>query len=86
AQLALGVDTTCYVPETMGARNGALITTLGLFYAYKDALEYLQEDRISVDPAKYAAIMLPSQISEEEGFTGRLKGFLFNEHKEKNKE
>ncbi|MBR3694470.1 MAG: pilus assembly protein PilM [Erysipelotrichales bacterium] len=86
AQLALGVDTTCYVPETMGARNGALITTLGLFYAYKDALEYLQEDRISVDPAKYATIMLPSQISEEEGFTGRLKVFLFNEHKEKNKE
>lgn len=86
AKEILKIETSCYVPETMGARSSALITTLGLFYAYKDALEYLQDDRVSVDLMKYAQTLLPSKGGEEEGFTGRLKGFLFNESKEKNKE
>ena len=85
AKQLLNVESSCYVPETMGARSGGLITTLGLFYAYKDALEYLQDDRISVDVTKYAMNLLPKKAVEEEGFTGRLKGLLFNE-KEKNKE
>lgn len=85
AKQILNIETTCYVPETMGARSGSLITALGLFYAYKDALTYTQVDKVSVDLAKYAQTLLPSKSTEEEGFTGRLKGLLFNE-KEKNKE
>lgn len=73
------VEVQSYVPETLGARSSSLITTLGLFYAYKDACEYTLSDKISVDSFRFAQALVPKKQEEEEGFTGRLKGLLFNE-------
>ena len=37
-QERLGVETKCYIPETLGGRNAGLTACLGLFYAYQDKL------------------------------------------------
>lgn len=73
------VEVQSYVPETLGARSSSLITSLGLFYAYKDACEVSLSDKISVDSLRFAEAIMPKRNDEEEGFTGRLKGLLFSE-------
>ncbi len=77
------VDVQSYVPETLGARSSTLITSLGLFYAYKDACEYTLSQKGSIDSLKFAEAILPKKPGEEEGFTGRLKNLLFNESERK---
>lgn len=87
ASKRLGCEVTTYIPETMGARSSSLITCLGLFYAFNDACEYTLNDATSVDSFKFAESVIPSKTKEhEEGFTSRLKGLLFNENRERNKE
>lgn len=85
-QKRLGVETTCYIPETLGGRNAGLTACLGLFYAYQDKLPITGSIEDSLDMDAFAKAVAfrekPSkkQENKEDTLTNKLKG-LFLEGK-----
>jgi cell division protein FtsA len=86
-QKRLGVETTCYIPETLGGRNAGLTACLGLFYAYQDKLpiEGSIDDSLDMDAfTKAVSYREKSSKKQENGkedtLTNKLKG-LFLEGK-----
>lgn len=86
-QKRLGVETTCYIPETLGGRNAGLTACLGLFYAYQDKLPISGpgEDSLDMDAFMKAVSYREKPIkkqenSKEDTLTNKLKG-LFLEGK-----
>lgn len=70
-----------YVPETIGGRNCALGTCLGMFYAWKSLNAIRMDERICAD---YAAVERSlngndGKNDEEHGFTKKLKNILMSE-------
>lgn len=76
----LQVETRNYIPESLGGRDAALATCLGLFYAYQDKLPIYGEIQDSVDVDEFVR-----QISfrksrkgkkKEDTLTNRLKSMF----------
>ncbi|MGX8851991.1 cell division protein FtsA [Amedibacillus sp. YH-ame10] len=71
-----------YVPQTIGARDCAYVTCLGLFYSWKEQQNIRYDDRISVDASsveKSLNVAAPKVMSDEGGFTKKLKSILLND-------
>ena len=86
-QKRLGVETKCYIPETLGGRNAGLTACLGLFYAYQDKLPITGtlEDSLDMDAFEKAVsyrenAARKSENNKEDTLTNKLKG-LFLEGK-----
>ncbi len=86
-QKRLGVETTCYIPETLGGRNAGLTACLGLFYAYQDRLPITGavDDSLDMDAFTKAVsyrekASKKQENSKEDTLTNKLKG-LFLEGK-----
>jgi cell division protein FtsA len=85
-QKRLGVETTCYIPETLGGRNAGLTACLGLFYAYQDKLPITGSIDDSLDMDAFARAVSfrekasKKQENKEDTLTNKLKG-LFLEGK-----
>lgn len=78
----LDVNVKNYIPETLGVRNGSLSTVLGLFYNYKDQLAILNNSAVSIDLLQFnQTIQIKKDKQEDNSFTGRLKGILFDNKK-----
>ena len=86
-QKRLGVETRCYIPDTLGGRNAGLSACLGLFYAYRDKLPitgYI-EDSLDMDAFVKAVsyrekVAKKQENNKEDTLTNKLKG-LFLEGK-----
>lgn len=74
-----------YVPQTIGARDCSLVTCLGLFYSWKEALGIRKDDRISCDLNEVEAVVnsVSKKVNtdDEGGFTKKLKSILLNNDK-----
>ncbi len=83
-QKLLGVETKCYIPETLGGRNAGLTACLGLFYAYQDKLPIsgLTDDSLDMEAFNKAVSYREkrSDGTKEDTLTNKLKG-LFLEGK-----
>ena len=85
-QKTLGVETKCYIPETLGGRNAGLTACLGLFYAFQDKLPISGMTESSLDMDEFlTAIQSKNKVREKKNdiskgdtFTNKLKG-LFRE-------
>ena len=85
-QERLGVETKCYIPETLGGRNAGLTACLGLFYAYQDKLPitgYIN-DSLDMDAfvkaVSYREKKKSNSDTKEDTLTSKLKD-LFLEGK-----
>ncbi|WP_416325039.1 cell division protein FtsA [[Eubacterium] hominis] len=76
---------TVYVPQTIGARDCSLVTCLGLFYSWKEALNIRKDERISCDmnemESAVESVTKKSTVDDEGGFTKKLKSILLNNDK-----
>lgn len=85
-QQKLGVETRCYIPETLGGRNAGLTGCLGLFYAYQDKLPITGSVEDSLDMDAFAKAVsfrektAKKQENKDDTLTNKLKG-LFLEGK-----
>lgn len=74
-----------YVPQTIGARDCSLVTCLGLFYSWKEALHIRKDERISCDlyevESAVESVTKKSSNEDEGGFTKKLKSILLNNDK-----
>lgn len=74
----LGCEATIFIPQTLGARNPALIHTLGAFYAYQSPLNTRRSDLPSANIADVKATLARQENGYDEGtFTKKLKK-IFN--------
>jgi len=81
----LGIKVRRYVPETLGARNPALSSCLGMFYAFKDQSNILGESCSGINLEEFEksiklkrAEKTVQQESHEYTITGKLKSILFD--------
>lgn len=81
-QKHLQVETRAYVPETLGGRDAALATCLGLFYAYQDKLPIYGEVENSIDVDEFIRQVSFRHKSEddrkEDTLTNRLKSMFIS--------
>ncbi len=71
-----------YVPQTIGARDGALTTAIGMIYNWKEILEIRKDERISVNRNEMEeSVEAIRKIAREGegGFTRKLKNMLLND-------
>lgn len=72
-----------YVPQTIGARDSAYVTCLGLFYSWKEQQNIRHDDRISCNMNDVEEALQITQKkavnSDEGGFTKKLKSILLND-------
>lgn len=74
-----------YVPETIGARNSSMSTSLGLFYSWKELQEIRKDSLTSCDDEEVKdSLKLNGRVdAENEGsFTRRFKNMLLGENRE----
>ncbi len=83
-QKRLGVETRCYIPQTLGGRNAGLTACLGLFYAYQDILPITGYTDNSLDMDAFIRSVSyrdkKDDGTKEDTLTNKLKG-LFMEGK-----
>lgn len=86
-QKRLGVETRCYIPQTLGGRNAGLTSCLGLFYAYQDKLPIsgITEESLDMDAFNKAVSYREKKAdgSREDTLTNKIKG-IFLEGKKSN--
>ncbi len=79
-QKQLGVETKCYIPQTLGGRNAGLTACLGLFYAYQDKLPVsgLTEDSLDMDAFSRAVSFREKKPdgNREDTLTNKLRGIF----------
>nr|WP_242518104.1 MULTISPECIES: cell division protein FtsA [Terrabacteria group] len=79
---SLQVETRNYIPESLGGRDAALTTCLGLFYAYQDKLPIYGEMQDSVDVDEFIRQISFRKNSEEkrkeDTLTNRLKSMFMS--------
>lgn len=84
-QARLQAEVKNYCPDTLGARNSAYSTCLGLFYAYKDQLPITNYQVNSVDIEAFEKAVSINKKSgandSEESITQKLRGILFEKNK-----
>ncbi len=71
-----------YVPQTIGARDGAFTTTIGMIYNWKEIQEIRKDERISVNRNEMEeSVEAIRKIARdgEGGFTRKLKNMLLND-------
>lgn len=79
----LNAQAQVYVPQTIGARDCALVTCLGLFYSWKSQLAIRKDERTSCDQRDVEkvveSISRPTATDDESGFTKKLKSMLLSD-------
>lgn len=79
----LNAQAQVYVPQTIGARDCALVTCLGLFYSWKEQLAIRKDERTSCDQRDVEKVVesvnKSSGTDDESGFTKKLKSMLLND-------
>lgn len=80
----LGCTVKRYFPETLGVRNSALTSTLGMFYVYADTHIALGETECCVDLEQFnkSVVVKPLKNADDNTITNKLKNILFD-NKEK---
>ena len=70
-----------YVPQTIGARDGALCANLGMFYAYRDINSIRNSSLLVADEQVILESLKINKTrgNEESGFTKKLKNIIMNE-------
>ena len=71
-----------YVPQTIGARDGAYTTAIGMIYNWKEILEIRKDERISVNRNEMEeSVEAIRKIAREGegGFTRKLKNMLLSD-------
>lgn len=67
----------CYLPTTLGAREGAFVASLGAFYAYIDHQNLETYHEVSISVLDYEQAIGSKPVSEgEANFSTKLKSFL----------
>lgn len=73
----IGTEVTCHLPTTLGARDGALVSSLGAFYNYTDHQEYESYHQMSVDLVDFEeAIGARKSEGNDSDFSLRFKSLL----------
>lgn len=79
----LNAQAQIYVPQTIGARDCALVPCLGLFYSWKSQLAIRKDERTSCDQRDVEKVVesinKPSASDDEGGFTKKLKSMLLSD-------
>lgn len=78
----LNAQSQVYVPQTIGARDCALVTCLGLFYSWKSQLAIRKDERTSCDQRdveKSVESVNKPTVDDESGFTKKLKSMLLSD-------
>lgn len=79
----LNAQAQVYVPQTIGARDCALVTCLGLFYSWKSQLAIRKDERTSCDQRDVEKVVesvtKPTTVDDESGFTKKLKSMLLSD-------
>jgi len=78
----LNAQAQVYVPQTIGARDCALVTCLGLFYSWKSQLAIRKDERTSCDQRdveKVVGSANKASTDDESGFTKKLKSMLLSD-------
>ncbi len=73
---------SAYVPQTIGVRDGAFTTTIGMIYNWKEVQEIRKDERISVNRNEMEeSVEAIRKIAREGegGFTRKLKNMLLND-------
>lgn len=76
---AFSVTSRSYVPDTLGARNSALASCLGMLYTYKDFSVYRRSFINSVDIFKFEQVIQSKRKKEtsiEDSVTNRFKSMF----------
>lgn len=70
-----------YAPQTIGARNCALVTCLGMFYSWREQQKIRKDDRICCDLNEVEIIgrKRTNRFDDEGGFTKKLKSILMSD-------
>lgn len=69
-----------YVPQIFGARDCSLVTCLGMFYSWMEQMNIRKDERVSCEIEEESAVDVKKKpISDEGGFTKRLKNILLND-------
>ena len=78
----LNVEVRDYIPETLGGRNAALTTCLGLFYAYQDRLPIIGQTENSLDLDAFIKNVSyrdrKVETTKEDTLTNKLKGLFLD--------
>lgn len=78
----LNAPSQIYVPQTIGARDCALVTCLGLFYSWKAQLNIRKDDRVCCDVRDVEKVVKSAakpSTDDESGFTKKLKSMLLSD-------
>lgn len=78
-QTAFNVDTKLYVPETIGARDPALVVALGAFYAYHDLEDWQKNEGQSLNVDEFQDMIIVKKAKEptiELAIVEKIKSFL----------
>ncbi|MEG0329792.1 MAG: cell division protein FtsA [Longicatena sp.] len=78
----LNAPAQIYVPQTIGARNCAYATCLGLCYSWKEQQNIRKDERVScnINEANEIATAVEKKKNDDEsGFTKKLKSILLND-------
>lgn len=77
----LNAEAKVYVPQTIGGRKCSLVTTLGLFYAWKTMQQIRNDENTSVDSLDVERVVRSSKdkLNDEHGFTRKLKNMILND-------
>ncbi|MCI8271346.1 MAG: cell division protein FtsA [Erysipelotrichaceae bacterium] len=78
----LNAPSQIYVPQTIGARDCALVTCLGLFYSWKAQLNIRRDDRVCCDVRDVEKVVKSASkpsTDDESGFTKKLKSMLLSD-------
>ncbi len=89
------LDIKKYIPDTLGARTPALISCLGMFYAYSDQEKYFARNENSINMAQFKKSIgiIPEEENQNQetegtstGLTGKIKNIWFDFTAKKGKE
>ncbi|MBS6373161.1 MAG: cell division protein FtsA [Erysipelotrichaceae bacterium] len=78
----LNAPAQIYVPQTIGARDCALVTCLGLFYSWREINTIRKDERVSCDLREMETVMVSAahkSTHDESSFTKKLKNILLSE-------
>lgn len=76
----IATDTSIYVPQTIGARDGSLTSVLGMFYAWKQINQIRNSHAIvSSEQAILDSLKPTKKSNDETGFTKKLMNIIMNE-------
>ncbi len=77
----LNAPSQVYVPQTIGARDCALVSCLGLFYSWKAQMAIRKDERTSCDQrdVEKAVGSMGKGLDDESGFTKKLKSMLLSD-------